>query len=199
MQQMEQKTGLIQPDAQTKALIAAAADMRAQIAAKQVQLQPLRTYGTENNPDVKRVERELAVLQAQSAEISQTQRAGTEPAESNLEVPTTRVASAGAQYLRVARDLRYHESLYDFLARQLEAARIDEAKNAVVVQVVDKGVPPEKKPSPRRLLIVAITAVAAFLLITFAILVREAIRRKQQDPVEAARLAQLNRYLRSSL
>ncbi len=199
MQQIEQKTGLLQPDAQTKALIGAVADIRAQIAAKEVQLQSLRTYGTENNPDVKRVERELAELQAQSAKISQTQRTGSEPAENNLDVPTPRVASASVEYLRVARDLRYHESLYDFLARQLEAARIDEAKNAVVVQVVDRAVEPEKKSGPHRLLIVAITAVVAFLLICFAILVREAIRRKQQDPVEAARLAQLNHYLRSSL
>ncbi len=199
MQQIEQKTGLLQPDAQTKALIGAVADIRAQIAAKEVQLQSLRTYGTENNPDVKRVERELAELQAQSAKISQTQRTGSEPAENNLDVPTPRVASASVEYLRVARDLRYHESLYDFLARQLEAARIDEAKDAVVVQVVDRAVEPEKKSGPHRLLIVAITAVVAFLLICFAILVREAIRRKQQDPVEAARLAQLNHYLRSSL
>ena len=199
MQQIEQKTGIIQPDAQTKALIGAVADIHAQVAAKQVQLESLRTYGTENNPDVKRVERELAELQAQSARMSQTQRPGAEPAESNLEVPTPRVAAASAEYLRVARDLRYHESLYDFLARQLEAARIDEARNAVVVQVVDKAVPPEKKSSPKRLLIVAIATVVAFLLISFAVLVREAIRRKRQDPVEAARLAQLNRYLRSSL
>ena len=199
MQQIEQKTGLLQPDAQTKALIGAVADVRAQIAAKEVQLQSLRTYGTENNPDVKRVERELTELRAQSAQISQTQRSGSEPAESNLDVPTPRVASASVEYLRVARDMRYHESLYDFLARQLEAARIDEAKNAVVVQVVDRAVEPEKKSSPKRLLIVAITAIAAFLLVCFAVLVREAIRRKQQDPVEAARLAQLNHYLRSSL
>jgi tyrosine-protein kinase Etk/Wzc len=94
--------------------------------------------------------------------------------------------------------LKYHESLYDFLARQLEAARIDEAKNAVVVQVVDKAVEPERKSSPKRLLIVAITASLAFLVICFAVLVREVIRRKKQDPVEAQRLATLNQYLRSS-
>jgi uncharacterized protein involved in exopolysaccharide biosynthesis len=58
----------------------------------------------------------------------------------------------------VARELKYHEALYDFLARHLEAARIDEAKNAVVVQVVDSAVEPERKSSPKRLLIVAITA-----------------------------------------
>jgi hypothetical protein len=100
--------------------------------------------------------------------------------------------------LRVAPELKYHEALYDFLARRLEAARIDEAKNAVVVQVVDKAVEPERKSSPKRLLTIAITAAISFLLACFVILDREAIRRKKQDPVEPEGLATLNQYLGSS-
>ena len=46
LKQLEQKTGLIQPDAQTKALIGAVADVRAQIAAKQVQIQSMRSFAT---------------------------------------------------------------------------------------------------------------------------------------------------------
>lgn len=196
---IEQKTGLIQPDAQTRALIGAVADVRAQIAAKEVQLQSLRTYATENNPDVQRVERELGELRAQSSKLSQTENSGGKPGEGNLQVPTGRVAGASLEYLQAARELKYHEALYDFLGRQLEAARIDEAKNAVLVQVVDRAVEPERKSSPRRLLIVCVVLVLAFLLSCFGVLVRESIRRKQQDPVEAARLAQLNQYLRSPL
>ncbi len=49
------------------------------------------------------------------------------------------------------------------------------------------------------MLIVAITAVVAFLLACFGILMREAIRRRQQNPGEAARFARLNEYLRSPL
>ncbi|HVP55519.1 MAG TPA: Wzz/FepE/Etk N-terminal domain-containing protein [Candidatus Eisenbacteria bacterium] len=199
LKQIEQKTGVIQPDAQTRALITAVADVRAQIAARQVQLQSLRTYATENNPDVKRVQTELAELQAQYAKLSQMGHGASDSEQGNVQVPTGRVAAATLEYLRVAREVKYHESLYDFLARQLEAARIDEAKNAVVVQVVDRAVEPERKSSPRRMLIVAVTAGLAFLLACFGVLVREAIRRRGQDPGEAARLAQLNQYLRSPL
>jgi tyrosine-protein kinase Etk/Wzc len=195
---LEEKTGLIQPDAQTRALIGAVAELRAQVAAKQVQLQSLRTYATEDNPDVKRVERELAELQAQSAKMSQMERSGADIGEGNLQVPTRRVPEANLEYLRVARELKYHESLYDFLGKQLEAARIDESKNAVMVQVVDKAVEPERKSSPKRLLIVAVTAVASFLVSCLAVLIWEAVRRKQQDPSERARIAQLQQYLRSS-
>lgn len=198
MKVIELKSGVIQPDAQTRALIGAVADVRAQIAAKEVQLQSLRTSATPNNPDVIRLQHELEAMQAQSAKISQMQRGDLEVGEGNLQVPTRRIGEASLEYLRVARELRYHESLYEFLARQLEAARIDEAKNAVVVQVVDHAVEPERKSSPQRLLVIAITALLSFLLTCFGLLLREALRRKEQDPVERLRLVQLRRYLWSS-
>ena len=195
---LQEKTGLIQPDAQARALIGGVADFRAQVAAKQVQLQSLRTYATEDNPDVKRLERELAELQSQAAKLSQMERSGADLGEGNLQVPTRRVPQANLEYIRVARELRYNETLFDFLGKQLEAARIDESKNSVTVQVVDKAVPPERKSSPKRLLIIAATAIASFLLSSLGILIWEAIRRKQQDPGEAARIAQLQHYLRNS-
>ena len=198
LQQIEQQTGIIQPDAQTRALIGEVAEVRAQIAAKEVQLQSMGSYATPNNPDVKRVETELAKLRAQFASLSRTQAAAA-PSEGNLQVPTGRVAGAGLEYLQAARELKYHESLYDFLSRQLEAARIDEAKSAVVVQVVDKAVEPEKKSSPRRLLIIAVTALLSFLLVALGALAREALQRRRQDPAEAARLDQLDKYLRRPL
>ena len=108
------------------------------------------------------MKRELAELQTQFARLSQTERGAVESVEGNVEVPTGRVAAASIEYLQATRELKYHESLYDFLSRQLEAARIDEAKNAVLVQVVDRAVVPERKSSPQRLLIVAVAAVLAF-------------------------------------
>ena len=198
LKQIEQKTGIIQPDAQTRVLIGEVADIRAQIAAKEVQLQSMRSYATANNPDVKRAETELAELRTQSSGLSRTQAVAV-PSEGNLQVPTGRVAAASLEYVEAARELKYHESLYDFLSRQLEAARIDEAKSAVVVQVVDKAVEPEKKSSPRRLLITAVTAVLSFLLVAFGVLLRDGLRRRRQDPAEAARLDQLQAYLRRPL
>jgi len=198
LRQVQERTGVIQPDAQTRALVGAVAELRASIAAKQVQLQSLRTYATESNPDVKRAERELAELQAQSAKLSQMERSGTDLGTGDLQVPTRRVPEANLEYLRAVRELKYHESLYDFLAKQLEAARIDEAKDAVMVQVVDRAVEPERKSSPKRMLIVAVAAIASFLLSCLGVLIWEAIRRKRQDPDEGARIAQLQQYLRNS-
>ena len=195
LKQVQEKSGLVQPDAQAKAIIQSTADMRAQVAAHEVQLQAMRSSATENNPDVKRAERELAGLRGQLAKL---QRDTGELGNGNLEVPTRQLPEAELEYIRRARDLRYHEAFYEFLGKQLEAARIDEANNAVLVQVVDPAILPEKKSSPHRLLIVLVSTVIAFVLSCLGVLVVEAVRRKQQDPSERARLALLRHLLRFS-
>lgn len=192
LQLVQEKSGLIQPDAQGKAIIEAVANTRAQVAVQEVRLQAMRTYATENNPDLKRAEQELAGLRAQLASL---ERSNGELGNGNLEVPTRRLPKVELDYLRQLRDVKYHESVYEFLGKQLEAARIDEAKDAVMVQAVDKAVEPEKKSSPRRLLIVLVSTILAFLLSCLGVLVAEVVKRKEQDPHDRARLAQLRRAL----
>ena len=195
MKQAQEKTGLIQPEAQGRAIVDAVANMRAQVAIKEVQLQAMRTYATAGNPDLRRAEQELAGLRGQLAKL---ERNTGEAGNGNLEVPTRQLPQAQLEYLRRARDLKYHEALYDFLSKQLEAARLDEAKEAVMIQVVDKAIPPERKSSPQRLFIVLGTAIVTFLLSCLAALLAEAWRRKQQDPRMRAKVATLKRSFRFS-
>jgi tyrosine-protein kinase Etk/Wzc len=192
LKQVQEKSGLLQPDAQARAIIQSVADMRAQVALHEVQLQAMRTYATAGNPDLRRAEQELAGLRS---ELAKLERNTGETGNGNLEVPTRQLPQAELEYIRRARDLKYHETLYDFLGKQLEAARLDEAKDAVVVQVVDKAVPPEKKSSPHRTLIVLVTAMAVFIVACVGVLLAEVIRRKEQDPLERARLTMLRHSL----
>ena len=195
LKQAQQKSGLIQPDAQGRAIIQSVADMRAQVAAHEVQLQAMRSSATENNPDVQRAEPELAGLRSQLAKL---QHNTGEIGNGNLEVPTTRLPEAQLEYIRRARDLKYHEALYEFLGKQLEAARIDEAKDAILVQVVDKAVVPERKSGPQtnphRVGDCGHRVPAGM----FGVLATAVLRRKQQDPNERARLALLRDSLKVS-
>ncbi|HUI83283.1 MAG TPA: GNVR domain-containing protein [Candidatus Binatia bacterium] len=195
LKQTEEKSGFIQPEAQGRAIIETVADMRAKVAAHEVQLQAMRTWATENNPELKRAERELAGLRTQLAKL---ERDTGEAGDGNLEVPTRRLPQAGLEYIRRARDVKYHEALYEFLGKQLEAARIDEARDAILVQVVDKAVLPEKPSGPRRLLIVLATTIAAFLLACAGTLGWEIMQRKAQARRNSPRLALLRHYLRTS-
>ena len=193
VRQAQEKSGLIQPDAQGKAIIDAVATTRAQVGMKEVQLQAMRTYATANNPELKRTEQELAGLRGQLARL---ERSTGSLGHGNLEIPTQRLPEVQLDYIRRARDMKYHEALYEFLGKQLEAARIDEAKEAIVVQVVDKAVVPERRSAPRRTIIVVLTAFLALVLSCAWALVAEVLERKRQDPEEGARLALLRDSLR---
>jgi uncharacterized protein involved in exopolysaccharide biosynthesis len=84
--------------------------------------------------------------------------------EGDILVPTGRVPQAGLEYLRSLRDVKYHEALFELIAKQYEFARLDEAREASLIQVLDRAVPPDKKSRPRRALIVVLTGVVLGLL-----------------------------------
>ena len=54
------------------------------------------------------------------------------------------------EYVRKEREVKYHEALFDMLSRQYEAARLDEARDAPVLQVLDPASYPDTKSSPKR-------------------------------------------------
>ena len=157
-QQVQQNSGLVQLDAQAKAMIEGLEDLRAHVAAKQVDVQELRSFSTERNPALQLAESQLTALQLEQARMEQNSR-GRGIAGLGLE----NVPSAGLEYLRAQHELQYRQALYDMLLKQLDAARLDEAKDAAVIQVVDPAIPPDRKSSPKRLLIVVTFLIIGFL------------------------------------
>jgi len=158
LQKIQKQKGLVQLDTQTKALITSLADLQAQVAAKEVQLQALRSYSTEQNPEVQLLESQLSSLQDQSARLEE--RSGS-PESGGFDLAD--VAGAGAEYLRAEHELEYRQALFDLLLKQYDAARWDEARNAAVIQVVEEAIPPERKSAPKRTFIV-LTFIALGLL-----------------------------------
>ena len=167
----EQSTGALQVDSQAKALIELAATLRAQITAKQVQLQGLRAYGTENNPAVVTATHELEALQEQLSKLGGSQV----DAGGGLIIPQGKVPQAGMEYMRKYRDVKYYETIFELLARQLEVAKLDEAREGALIQVADVAVPPDKKSAPFRSMIVVLAFLAGAIISSLFVLVRAAI------------------------
>ncbi|MBV8865934.1 MAG: lipopolysaccharide biosynthesis protein [Acidobacteriaceae bacterium] len=154
----EQITGLVVPSGQAEALIRSASQLNAEILSREAQLAGMRTYAADENPRFQTVKRELAALRSELANLESGEHVAGTP-----EVSAGKLPQAGLEYLRKYRDVKYHESLYETLAKQYEAARLDEAKAAPLIQVIDRAVVPERKSWPPRLLIVLISsALAAF-------------------------------------
>jgi tyrosine-protein kinase Etk/Wzc len=157
---MQQRTGVIQVTGQAQVTIQTIAQLRAQIASREVEAQSLRTFATSENPDLLRLEEEIATMRVQLAKLENDQQKTLEPG--NITLPAGRVAEDTLEYARKYREVKYHETLFELLSRQYEAAKIDEAKSAPIIQVIDYAVPPDRKSGPHRTLITAGFMILAF-------------------------------------
>ncbi len=169
MTKTQQSTGVLQIDSQARSLIESAAILRAQVVAKQVQIEGMRSFATDENPGLILAKQELAALRSQLDRLAGSQQ----DAGSDINLSKGRVTQSGMEYLRRYRDLKYQETVFELLAKQFEIAKLDEAREGSIIQVVDAAVPPDKKSSPHRLLIVIGVTILAFPMSVFWIRVRK--------------------------
>jgi len=160
LEQVQQRKGLIALDAQAKAMIEGIAAVHSQLAEKQVEIEALRSFSTDKNPNVQLAERQLAALRQEADRMEQSNPATSNPADLSLkDVPL-----AGLEFLRAEHEVKYRQAMFDVLMKQLDAARLDEAQEAAVIQVVEPAVEPERKTSPHRLQIMLLTLPLGILL-----------------------------------
>jgi tyrosine-protein kinase Etk/Wzc len=190
LKQTEQTTGLIQLDSQARALIESAAELRAQIAAKEVQIQAMGTYATGENSQLVEAQQELDSLRAQLAKLG-----GSGDNANALIVPKGQMTQAGLEYVRRLRDVKYYETIFEILARQFEIAKLDEAKEGAVIQVVDHATRPDRRSSPKRSLIVIVATTIGFFLGLLVALVQAGMAKLREDPESSAKLALLKNIL----
>ncbi len=169
LQAVQQKTGVIQLAGQAEITLRSIAQIRAAITAKEVQLQLLHTTVTDQNLDAVRLESEIGALREQ---LRKADSSGTTSDDSSF-VPAGKIPQAGLDYLRRVRDLRYHETLFEMLAKQYELARIDEAKAPPLIQVLDKAVAPDRRTWPPRTLLVMLSAIISGILLSALVLVKD--------------------------
>jgi tyrosine-protein kinase Etk/Wzc len=153
-QQVQQKRGLVQPEDQAKAVIGSIAALHAKIAAKQVEVEALRSYSTERSPELQIAESELSSLQAEASKLEQQSHSSSFGDFGLADVP-----GAGLEYLRAEHDAKYTQALFDLLMKQYDAARLDEAKEAAIIQVVEPAIEPDRKSAPKRVTIVLISGI----------------------------------------
>ncbi|MDE2344726.1 MAG: lipopolysaccharide biosynthesis protein [Betaproteobacteria bacterium] len=182
--------GVASVDATGRSLIAVTARLRGEIAAKQVQIAAMRSFATDQNPDLKVAQQELAALQSELGRIEGNSKGG--PASEASAAGDTR----GAGNLALLRDVKYYETLDEMLTKQYELAKIDEAKDAALIQVMDHALVPDRKTKPKRALIVILSALAGLFAGILWAFLAEAAERARQQPETAARLQTFKEALR---
>ncbi len=170
---------------QTRGAIEAAARLKGEIAAAEVQLQVVRNFATEVNPDVIALRRRIEEMRRQLGQMQYGDQlaiatALPEQDRRDFTVPFPRLPEVGLELARLTRDVKVQETLVTLLIQQVEHARIAEAKDLPVVQVLDRAVPAQRHAKPRLMVNLAIAAVASlFSGIFFAFLLERRTVRKR--------------------
>lgn len=181
--------GVVSVDSDGKAILETIGRIRAQISSKEVKISALGAFLTPNNQEFKREEEELKGLKA---ELLKLQNGDVKQGTSNGNYGK----NSGLDNIKILREVKYHQMMYELLSKQYELARLDEAKEPSTIQVLDVAVVPEKKFKPKRALIILICSVLAFFVAIGISLLIEAKRRTMADPKSAYKLAELRSILR---
>jgi uncharacterized protein involved in exopolysaccharide biosynthesis len=172
--------------------VAAVAGLRAQLTAQEVKLGAMRGYLAETAPEFKLALNELANLRTQIAkqgEDSPTTAAST--------APNGKPGSVGHQnssqddYVSKYREYKYQEALFELFTKQYEIARVDEAREGAVVQVLDVATPPEKKAKPQKALVAIIATLATGFVLLLYVFIKNALKGSEQDEETRAKMAAL--------
>ena len=135
------KTGVLEPEGNARAMIGFESQLRTEIATKTVELQSLKVYLSDDNPQVQVAERELQSLRRQADALE---------AKSGSSYSKSGESSASLDYMRALREVKGDETLYELLLKNLEVAQLDEARDGTVIQVVSPATAPDLKYGPHR-------------------------------------------------
>ena len=168
-----------------------AEDLRTQITLKDIELASMRRYMTEQNPTYKQA---LATLDALKANLTKLEG---RPADSDVDikVPVNKLPDIGFAYIHQLRQLKYQQTLFELYTKQFELAKMDEAKESPLVQVVDKALPPEERSWPKRAQMMVIATILALVISIILAFIMNALDTAKQKPESAERLNLLRRYL----
>ena len=175
-------------------LLAESGTLPGQIAAKELQLQVLSRFVTQQNPELKKLAVEISALRSQMAryELNKSEINSNEPKNNGKAVDV-----ASGNFIQKATQayntLKIQESLLDGFVKQLELAKVDEAKEGPAIQVVDEARPPEMRSKPERKKLVLAYTVTGFIIGFVLAALRAFMRQVNSTPEGLQRFSQLKR------
>jgi len=150
--------------------VAAAAQLRAEIISREVELEVMRAYSTEKNPDVIQMKMSVDALKQQLAQMEYEQGRLLPPSKNpgkprrEFRVPLSEVPEVSVVMNRLARDVKVQEELFVLLTQQLETAKIAESRDLPMAHIIDRARPNPRPVAPNVRATVLFSAIAGFAI-----------------------------------
>lgn len=189
----QEEHGVIALPEQTQATIQAAANLQAEITAKEVEVAVMERFvgGTHNT--LERSKSQLSALKSKFKEMRNGHSKGSNGSNGKSEIelflPLNQAPELGLQYVRLFREVTLQQKLLEFILPQYEQAKIQESRDIPTVQVLDPAVLPILRTSPKRgLICIAAGLVSIGLSFLFVLMIEFVGRLKQNDQVQYDKL-----------
>jgi uncharacterized protein involved in exopolysaccharide biosynthesis len=113
-------------------------------------------------------------------------------------MPKGNMQEAALEYVRKYRDVKYYETIFELIARQYEIAKVDEAKQGAIIQIVDRATVPDHRSFPSKLIFTLVGIFLGFFIGVAYTLAKEGIVRLSNNPSESERIRTLRESFSSS-
>jgi tyrosine-protein kinase Etk/Wzc len=175
-------------------LLAESGTLPGQIAAKELQLQVLSRFVTQQNPELKKLAVEISALRSQMAryELNKSEPNSNDP-KNNGKAGVVANGNFIQKATQAYNTLKIQESLLEGFVKQLELAKVDEAKEGPAIQVVDEAKPPEMRSKPERKKLVLAYTVTGLIIGFILAALRAFMRQVNSTPEGLQRFSQLKR------
>jgi capsule polysaccharide export protein KpsE/RkpR len=153
---------------QARATVESEAKVEGELIAAQSELDSLEQLYGDDNVRVRAAEARIASLKRDLRKMGGSPAPlATTTSEANAVlpyVPLRQVPRLAVPYANLYREVQVQETVYNLLTQQYEIARIQEAKDIPVVNIIDApGIPEKKSFPPRALLSLALTLLAVIV------------------------------------
>lgn len=185
--------GVISVDSESRAVVETVARLRAQVSAKTIELNSMAAFVTSDHPKYRQATQELNSLRAELSKLENGSSQEDKVRQKSTDKSTD--SSGGLKNIQLLRDIRYNQMLYEMLSKQYEVARLEEAKEPSIVQVLDTAVEPELKFKPKRSMIVLTSTIGALLIAILWAFISESTQRALLFPSFAVKWDELKKLL----
>lgn len=182
-------------DEQTKALISAAATVKAQLVSDRIALATLKRELSETHPEVQKLEGKIASTEYELRRLEERGSKG-----SFLGVAMSALPGLSQELAIRIRNVAIQEKLFELLTEQYEQTKIQEAKDTPTISVLDYPRVPEYKIRPKRLKMI-LTAFFISLFVSLGLVfTREYFERmRTADPSRYQAVISLASRIRAEL
>jgi tyrosine-protein kinase Etk/Wzc len=177
LKDFQEEHKIITIDSQAEVTVNAIANLKAEILSRDYQLGLLRnTAGLTSSSATKLLEEKKELLRQLDKLEFGSPNAGEKTASSIISMKD--FPKLGAEYYSLKRDFLIQQKVFELLTTQLELAKIDELKDQISFEVIDKAKVPMKKYRPAILLNTAVALILSLVLSIYFVLFLEGWRKK---------------------